>query len=460
MKKIILIALLIFPIIISAQEAGKSYSFSIKQAQQYAIDNNKTLKNSKIDVDIAKKQLWQVIAKGLPQVSGTIDYTTYFNYSMSLGLGGGSSFSPTPEQMAVLDAGDLALLQLLGSTMGGGTEIKMKDAANAKIQVSQLLFSGEYILGIQMSKIAQMLVDINNEKSVLDIKESVTNTYYSSLIIQKSIEILDANIENLDQTLTKTQALFNTGMIEETGVDQLKMTISGLRSSKSALLRNAELNLNLLKLQLSLNPDDVITLTENFDDVFGSIDFSKVLDNTFDINDNVNMRLLEKQENLFERQVALKRWAYSPTLAGAYNHTEKLMKTDFDMNPKNLFALQLSIPIWSSGDRKAAVDEQRLELLKVRNNREIVSDQLLLQEKQLKFNLASALEQYSIQKENVALATKIYNNTELKFRQGVASSFDLIQANTSLLQAQSSFITSGMELLQAKLAFDKLINNI
>lgn len=458
-KTVLLLGLLITPILIFSQESNV-LNLSIKQAQEYALENNKSLKNTRINVDIAKKQLWQTISQGLPQVSGTIDYTNYFNYKMELGLGGSSS---TPNiDYTKLDAGDLELLSFLSSMLGSssGTEIKMKNSSNAQLQVSQLIFSGQYISGIQLSKISQMLADMNLEKSELDIQESVISTYYLSIITQKSIEIIDANIENLQQTLRQTETLLAVGMIEETDVDQINMSITMLENSKRSLLRNAELNNNLLKFQLGVGNDVELVLTENFDGVFGNIDLSNVLNIVFDPSENIDMRLVEKQEELSHKMLAMERWNYAPTLVGAYNHTEKLLKTDFDMNPKNLFTLNLSVPIFSSGQRKANVEQKKLELLQVQNTKEIVNDQLLMQEKQLRYDLTSALEQYQSQKANVDLAKKIYNNTELKFRQGVASSFDLIQANTSLLQAENDYISSSMEVLQAKLAFDKLFNKI
>jgi outer membrane protein TolC len=379
---------------------------------------------------------------------------------MELGLGSEDN-SMGSIDYTKLDAGDMEILSMLGNMLGGGaTEIKLKNASNARLQISQLIFSGQYIAGIQLSKISQMLTNMSLEKSELDIKESVVSTYYMSLITDKSIEIIDSNIENLKQTLKQTEALLSVGMIEETDVDQINMSIIMLENSKRSLERNAELNNNLMKFQLGLDNATALVLTDTFDGVFNSVDFSTVLNIEFDPNENIDMKLLGTQEELSQKMLNMERWSYAPTLAGAYSYTEKLLKSDFDMNPKNLISLNLSIPIFSSGQRKASVEQKKLELLKVQTNKEIVNDQLLMQEKQLRFNFTSALEAYQSQKANVSLARKIYDNTELKFRQGVASSFDLIQANTNLLQAENNYITSGMELLQAKLAFDKLFNKI
>lgn len=455
-KIILLLALFVTPILIFAQEL-KILSLGIEQAQNYAIEHNKSLKNSKTDLDIAKKQLWQAISQGLPQVSASVDYTNFFNYEMEFGLGGGS----TPSiDFTKLDQGDYEILGLLQQSMGSGTSIKMKNSATAKLQVTQLLFSGQYISGVQMAKIAQILTDMNLEKSEIDIRESVINTYYLSLITQKSLDIIEGNIENLNLTLTQTKALLSAGMIEETDVDQINMSITMLENTKRSLLRNIELNNNIMKFQLGIENEVELILTESFDSVLENIDLSNVLNLQFNPSDNITIRMLDKQEELSNKMLSMEKWSYAPTLVAAYNYNQKLITTDFDMNPKNLLALSLSVPIFSSGQRNAKVEQKKLELFKVQNNKDIVVDQLLMQEKQLRYNLTSALEQYDSQKANVELAKKIYNNIELKFRQGVSSSFDLIQASTNLLQAENNYVSSSMELLQAKLQFDKLISKI
>ncbi|MCK9321123.1 MAG: TolC family protein, partial [Bacteroidales bacterium] len=304
------------------------------------------------------------------------------------------------------------------------------------------------------------LADKNIEKSEIDIRESVIGTYYLSLLTQESINILRANIDNLGQTLLQTEALLQVGMIEPTDADQIKMSITMLENAERSLLRNAELNKNIMRFQLGLNNDVEIELTESFDDVMALTDLSNLLIDEFDLSQNITIQMIEAQEVMTEKLLDLEKWSYAPTLVGVYNFNQKIITTDFDMNPKNLVSLNLSAPIFSSGMRRANVEQKKLELYKVQNTKEIVTDQLMMQEKQLQYNLKSSMEQYESQKENVDLAKRIYSNTELKFRQGVASSFDLIQANGSLLEAENNYISACMEMLQAKLQYDKLYSKI
>lgn len=457
-KGIIIVMLALAPLLIKSQESSV-LRLSIDEAQNYAIENNKSLRNVRTDAEISKQQLWQAISQGLPQVSATLDYTNFFNYEIEFGLGGSST---TPDiDFSVLDAGDLQILSFLQQSMGSGeTTITMKNSSSAKLQLTQLIFSGQYIAGIQMAKIGQILTDQNIEKSEIDIRESVISTYYLSLLTQESLDIIKANIDNLGQTLIQTEAMLKAGMIEPTDVDQINMSITMLENAERSLLRNIELNKNILKFMLGLDSDTEIVLTNSFDEVLSSVDLSNLLFEEFDPTQNIGVQMIETQEVLSEKMLDLERWSYAPTLVGAYNYNQKIITTDFDMNPRNLVTLNLSVPIFSSGMRKSKVEQKKLELYKIQNTKEIVTDQLVMQEKQLKFNLKTAMEQYESQKENVELAHRIYDNTELKFRQGVASSFDLIQANSSLLEAENNYLTACMEMLQAKLQYDKLYSKI
>jgi len=457
-KKIGILLVFILPGLLFAQNSGV-IELSLREAQDYAMENNKSLRNTYTDVQISEQQIWEAISQGLPQVSATVDYTNFFNYEIEFGMGGEST---TPDiDFTVLDAGDLQILTFLQEAMGtGSTTITMKNSSSAKLQLTQLIFSGQYLTGIQLAKVGKILAEKNVVKSEIDIRESVIGTYYLSLLTEKSLELIRANLDNLQQTLVQTEALLKAGMIEATDVDQINMSIIMLENTERSLLRNVELNKNIMRFQLGLDNDVDIVLTESFDDVMENMDMSNLLLGEFDPSQNINIQMMEIQEDMTQKMVDLEKWNYAPTLVGVYNYNQKLLTTDFDMNPKNLVSLSLSVPIFSSGMRKSKVEQRQLELYKMQNNKEIVTDQLVMQEKQFKFNLTTAIEQYESQKANVELAERIYKNTEFKFRNGVLSSFDLIQANASLLEAQNNYISACMELLQAKLQYDKLYNKI
>ena len=151
---------------------------------------------------------------------------------------------------------------------------------------------------------------------------------------------------------------------------------------------------------------------------------------------------------------------YLPTVTGFYSRTEKILRPDFDMTPPNLLGFQMNVPIFTSGSRKSKVDQAKINYETTMNNMDLLTDQLLIQEKQFRYNLRSGMELYESQKENVEVSKRVYDNINLKYQQGLVSSLDLTTANNNYLEAESGYINALVQLLNAKLELDKLLNNL
>ena len=128
--------------------------------------------------------------------------------------------------------------------------------------------------------------------------------------------------------------------------------------------------------------------------------------------------------------------------------------------PNSMTGLQLSLPIFASGQKYASIKKAKINLERARTTKELVTDQLLLQEKQYRFNLVNANLQYKSQKDNVDVSKRVYASTENKYKQGMASSLELTQANSQYLQAENNYVSALLNLLQTKVALDKLLNNL
>ena len=158
--------------------------------------------------------------------------------------------------------------------------------------------------------------------------------------------------------------------------------------------------------------------------------------------------------------LGLEQWNYAPTINGFYNYNAKILTTDFDMNPNHMVGLTMGVPIFSSGMRKARVDQAKIDYNIAQVNRDIMEDQLLLQEKQYKYNLQSSLDNFFLQQENVEVAQRVYDSYRRKFEQGMANSLDLTNANSNYLDAENNYMTAIMEVMNAKLQLDKLMNTL
>src|SRR4030042_5879064 len=443
---------------ISAHAQEQSFMLTLAQAREFAIQHNKTLLNARDQAASFKEKGRESIAQGLPQVNGSLDYMTYFNYKMNFSFGGtgeGIDFNNP-----LFDDGDREILSTIGTMFGSSEAIILDDQLSGNIQVSQLLFSGQYLEGVKAAKIAYRLTNQSIEASELDIKKNVTNTYFIILTTEQSLRIVGENLVNLTEIQQHTNNLYKAGVAEETDVDQLKITVSQLQNTQKALERMNQLNYNMLKFQLGIAPDTDIRLTDNLESVMAFIDSESALSTDFNITDNINYKMMESQVLLNKKMLNLQNMAYAPTVAGFYNYTEKFITTAFDLTPNHLAGFNVSVPIFSSGMSKAQVAQAKINLNIAQRNQEMVKDQLETQKRLLLFNYQNALENFNTQKENVDIAGRVYKSIQNKYQQGLASSLDLTQANSNYLSAENNYMSSVLTLLQAQTSLDKLFNRL
>ncbi len=444
-KRELLIVLMLFLLtgaIILAQGNSGELKFSLKEAQDYAILHNKTVISAKMDVEASKVALWETISNGLPQVSAS------------------GSFTDNLKLMTTLLPGEF-----FGQPAGTKVPITFGSQYNTvgTVQASLLLFNAPFYIGIETTKLARKLSEKNLALSELDTKESVSSAYFLILVSEKSLQILDGNIANLNETLKSTRAMFSAGMAESTDVDQMVSDVTMVENSRSSMQRTIELNYNLLRFQLGVTPDTRIVLSETLESLTSEINIEVLLSQQFDHKQNLNYILIQDQEKMSSLALKSQKYLVLPTLSGFYSYGingmgDKVSSQQWFRN--SMTGLQLSVPIFASGQRYSQIKKAQINLQKARISKEMITDQLLLQEKQLRYNLVNANLQYLSQKGNVAVSERIYTSTENKFKQGMASSLELTQANSLYLQAENNYISSLMNLLQTKLALDKLLNNM
>ena len=427
--------------ILQAQEKSGVLKLSVKEAQEYAIQNNKMVISSRMEVEASRIAVWETISNALPQVNASGNFTD--NLKLMTTLLPGDFFGKPGEKVPVT----------FGSQYNSG----------ASVLASILLFNAPLYIGIETSKLAGKLSQENLYKSELDTKESVSNAYFLILVAEKSLQILDANLANLNGTLKSTKAMYAAGTAESTDVDQMVSDVMMIENTRSSMQRTIELNYNILRFQLGVPVGTPIFLTETLDNLTDSINIEAIMSQEFDYKQNVDFRLIEGQEKMSFLFLKTQKASVLPTLSGFYSYGtngmgDKASNQQWFQN--SMTGLQMSVPIFASGQRYSSIKKAQINLEKARTIKDMMVDQLLLQEKQLRFNLANANLQYLSQKENVEVSKRIYASTENKFRQGMASSLDLTQSNSFYLQAENNYISALMNLLQTKIALDKLLNNM
>lgn len=461
-KQIIIILIIISGISFRIKAQDTTINLSAEEAVNYALEHNKTLLNVKEDLRIAETQIKESRAPGLPQVSASVDYMTNFNYEAELDFGGGGNDTPPAIDYTVLDTGDYEIMSLLDQmfSSSGPSVIKMTDQASANLQVSQLIFGGQYWVGMRMSKLSKEIYQTNLTITELDIKEQILNSYYLILITKELIEIMESNEANLKEIYTHTENMAKAGMAMQTDVDQIKISLSQLENSRRGLERNLRLSYTMLKFVLGTDSNADIVLTDDLAKLLEKYEDIALEDIDFNLKNNPNYQILTIQESISEENIQLQKWAYAPTLVGFYSYTEKIMTSGFDLTPKHAAGLTLSIPIYSGGSVNAKVSQAKIEMDKVQRNKSLLEDQLRLQDNQLLFEYSNALDNYITQKENVETAKRLYKSMNDKYKQGLISSLELSQANSDYLMAQNNFYSAVMDLFQSELKIKKLHNNL
>ncbi len=430
------------------------FSFTLQQAQEYALKNNYEIKNSLLDIKKSRKKVWETTAIGLPHISGSVYYQHIpgdiptFNF--------GEAMLPL---FAILDSLHPGAFASFGEDMGESeSAIAVKNATTYGLTVSQLVFNGEYIVGLQAAKTFLSLSENAQEKQELEIKQAVSSSYYSILALEKNKAILDTSIANLNLTLKEFRIMSDNGFLEDTEVDQIELTLRNTQNAARTLEQQIELSYKLFKLLMGIDMESAILLTQSLEEFLVSVETDSPFYSNFDISDNIDYKLLETQERISELSLKRERSKYLPAVSAFYTYTDVTNKPDFDFTINHIIGLNVSIPIFSSGQRVAQVQQAKIELEKTRNTKDVAADNIRLMVEQAEYDLEKSIEKFNNEQFNIELSKKIYQKTLIKHREGMASSLDLAQAHNQYLTSNSNYTNSILELLTSKLNYDKILN--
>ncbi len=424
--------------------AQESLKFTLDDALNYALLNNYDIKNAIIDIEIAQKKIWETTASGLPQIESKLEYSDYLKIPTQLIPG---EFFDKPGEFIEVQFGT-------------------KHNIAASITASQLIFNGSYIVGLQSAKTFLSLSEQELHKTQINIKETITETYYNILVAKDSKKIIDSTIYNLKKIKYDVSEMYKEGFVEETDVDQIDLSLTNLQNSLNSVNRQIEIAYNLLKFQMGIDLTTDIEITQNLDEILQEINFDAIINQKFIMANNLDFKLLTTQESLLQLNLKNEKSKFLPSLSAFYNHSQNAQREKFNFLksgelwfPTTLIGLNLNLPIFSSGMKRAKVNQAKLDLEKARNSKLQASQGLELEVSQARAILINSLENYRNAVENVALSKKIYNKTIIKYSEGVATSTELTQERNQYLTNESDYINTLSILLNAKNKLDKVLNN-
>lgn len=418
--------------------------FSLQESLDYAVENNLNAENARIDVAIADQRVWEATASGLPQLNASVNY----NYNINLATTLIPDFLGNPTDKIEVQFGT-------------------QHFATAGIVGSQLIFSGEFIIGLQTARIFREFTQRNRERTEQEVRRAVIQNYYLVLLGENTLEALLGNLENVRSTFEETQELWRAGFVEEIDADQLEVTVTTLQNNVLSMERQLVASKNLLKYQMGLDRSAVIMLKDSLSDLVQQIDFEAALNASMALEDNIDYQILTEQERLALMDLKLKRSEYLPTLSAFYSLDYTAQRDEFNFFDRNeswfdasAVGLSLNIPIFSSGLRRAGVSQKQLAYEQAQNNRDYAAEGLQVEFQQAKYDFANALEQYRAERRNLELSEKVVSVTGQKYDEGLATSLELTQVNDQYLNTLRDYTTAMAEVLNAKITIDLLMNRI
>ncbi|GAB4517209.1 MAG: TolC family protein [Allomuricauda sp.] len=442
MRQTLITLLFILPWLASAQDSIPS--FSLDQAITYALEHNYTAQNAERDILDAQKQKWETIASGLPQINGAVSYQNQLK-------------QPVAQIPAEFFGGEPGTFQEV--VFGQPQSI----AATATL--TQQIFDGSYIVGVQATKTFLDYSQNNKEKTELDVRKSVVEAYGNVLLAQESVLISEKNKATLEENLYETKRIYENGLGDEESVDQLQITLSSVENQLKNAQRMEKITRQMLNLVLGLPIEAPTVLTENLDDLTQKQIDLGLIDSEFDIENNVDFKMAANLNEQRFLELKLAKSRALPTLNAFVNYGGNSFSDRFNFFSSgqqwfgsSILGVDLNIPIFSSLQRSASTQRAKIALEKAKTQFTETQSRIRLQLETAKSDYILAIEQYGTSKDNLDLAERIEKKNQIKYSEGLATSFELRQAQTQLYNSQQEYLQSMVDVINKKTALENIIN--
>ena len=436
------IIFLLFATSLNAQK--NKYSFTLQDAVDFATDNNRAIQNAERDVKIAAQTKRETTATGLPQINANIGYNNWLEQQVSLIPAG--VFGGVPGQFSEVTFGTT-------QTMNGSINIRQK------------LFDGSYLVALQAAKVYLEISKNAKEKTTNEIRKVVAYSYGNVLLAEANLEIVDSNIALLEKNVWELSKVYENGLVEEESLQQLQLTLSGLKSNQRYTKRLKNIAYQIFNNSLGLNLNSEVVLTNSLEELVLLYSLLTPSRSENEIEEVIDFKIAVNSVKSDELLLKLEKSKALPSLNafvnGSYSgNSERFSFTENSQKwfGASLFGVTLDIPVFSSFKRSASTQRARLNLEKSKSNLEETTNKIKLEINTARSNYEFAVEDYEIKKNALDLSKNISIKNEIKFFEGLTTSFDLSQAQRQLYMAQQDHLQSMLNILLKRVELESLIN--
>lgn len=439
MKKTILVFLTTcFFLITNAQE--KTIKLSLKEAIDFAIENSYNTKAAENDIKVAKETVWETTTIGLPQINGAVDYQRYLKLPVTL-------------------------LDFDNDGVNEEFIFVQKQNVNASVTLSQLLFDGSYLVGLQASKTYLKISKQAKEKTELVTREAIINAYGNVLVAEKSIEILKRNNEVNNRILKEAKVGYENGLTEQEDVEQFEIIKGNIENNIRATERLRDIAYKLLNISLGNPIDTKLILTDNLESLVLANTNLKLLVEDFVLENHIDFKIAENDRETKRLTMKLEKSKNLPSLSAFVNYGTQAFSEEFSFFKgeqrwfqSSLFGVSLNVPIFSSFGRKAKIAQTKINLETADIRLEETKQRLSLAAQSAKSDYQLSIDNYETAKKNLNLAERIEKKQQIKFDEGITTSFDLLQAQNQLYTQQNNYVQAMLNIIATKATLENALN--
>ena len=434
MKHLITSLLLLVGAALVAQQDSPPV-FSLQDAVNYAYDNANSIRNARVDILDAEQNIREQLSTGLPQISAALDYTRYLKVPVL----------PLPEAFAALNPDPNA-------PAPEGIAFQRKNNFTSGLNVSGMLFDGSFFVGLRAARASRDYFNLMLEDAQRQVRSQVTQSYFPVLLTGTNLDIVERNIQNLEDLLRETRAQYEAGFVEQLDVDRLVLSLNNLRATRNDLEQQQENALRALKFALNYPDDRPLAVSDDLEGLEIEVE-EAALTSDVPYQQRSEVRLLDQTLALQDLNVDLQKAAYLPRLSAVASAQYQYQGDNFSDGfwaPTALVGLSASIPIYDFGGRASRLERARLDKEKVVNQRDDLVRSINLEVLNARGTFNAARERLQTTRENQELAQRIYDTTQIKYREGVGSSIEVVQAEQQLYEAQANYLNALYDTLVAK----------
>jgi len=434
--------LLIIIILLSNNLFGQN-AFTLENAIDYALENNRLSKNATSDLEIANAKKWETIATGLPQINAFIDYNN--NLKQPVSLVPAEFFGGNPGEFAELSFGT-------------------KQTIDGSVTLTQLLFDGSYMIGLASIKLYMDIAEKAKIKTDQEVKKATISAYGNALISQERVKILNKNLKNVKNNLDEINKIYQNGFTELENVEQLTISYKSLKNSLDYATKIEKTTLNLFKLIIGYDIEKEITLLDNLSGLtLKSFDLNESSEN-FEIEKNIDYQLSLNNKKSQQTLLRLEQAKALPTLRaflkGGYdgnNESFRFFKPNQKWYGYSFVGVTMSVPIFSSLRKSAKTQQAKIEFEKSVIDYSESKKRILIELENAESEYQYALNSYNNAIENLKLAEKIERKNQIKFLEGLISGLELRQAQIQLYSIQNELLQSMLEVINKKTALEIML---